>query len=80
MNMMLRHPEIYGNVKGEIRTTFPSDKDIKLVVANELPYLTACIEENLRMFPPAPIGFLRTIQNGGDVIDGHHIPGGVSDL
>jgi cytochrome P450 len=45
---------------------------------NELPYLTACIEENLRIFPPAPIGFLRSVNKGGDVIDGHAIPGGVS--
>jgi hypothetical protein len=30
------------------------------------------------MFPPAPIGFLRTIQEGGDVIDGERLPGGVS--
>jgi len=65
INMMMRHPDIYA-------------KDIKLAVAMELPYLTACIEENLRIFPPAPIGFLRTIQKGGDVIDGNVIPGGVS--
>lgn len=44
----------------------------------ELAYLTACIEENLRVFPPAPIGFLRSINPGGDTIDGHFLPGGTS--
>jgi cytochrome P450 len=78
INMMMRHPDIYAKVKHEIRSTFATAKDIKLAVAMELPYLTACIEENLRIFPPAPIGFLRTIQKGGDVIDGNVIPGGVS--
>jgi len=78
MNMMLRHPDIHKKLKDEIRTAFPSDKDINLTVANELPYLTACIEENLRIFPPAPIGFLRTIQKEGDVIDGEQIAGGAT--
>ena len=76
--MMLRNPRAYAKVKEEIRGTFKSAKDINLAQAMELSYLTACIEENLRIFPPAPIGFLRTIQHGGDVVDGQHIPGGVS--
>jgi cytochrome P450 len=40
--------------------------------------MNACLEEGLRMFPPAPIGFLRTIQPEGDIVDGHAIPGRVS--
>lgn len=75
---MLRNPRVYAKVKEEIRGAFKSAAHINLADAMELPYLTACIEENLRIFPPAPIGFLRTIQAGGDVVDGQHIPGGVS--
>jgi cytochrome P450 len=44
----------------------------------DLPYMNACLEEGLRMFPPAPIGFLREIQPQGDVVDGRAVPGGVS--
>ncbi|KAF2665808.1 averantin oxidoreductase [Microthyrium microscopicum] len=77
-NMMLRNPAVFAKLKHEIRTAFPSAKDINLASATELPYLNACIEENLRVFPPAPIGFLRTIQASGDVIDGMHIPGGTA--
>ncbi|QDS74784.1 hypothetical protein FKW77_001909 [Venturia effusa] len=78
-NNLLRHPEIYAKLKHEIRSTFESEKDIRLErCMNELPYLTACIEENLRIFPPAPIGFLRSVNEGGDIIDGHAVPGGTS--
>jgi cytochrome P450 len=80
-NNLLRHPEVYAKLKHEIRSTFKSEKEIRLEKCmNELPYLTACIEENLRIFPPAPIGFLRSVNKGGDIIDGHAIPGGVSEI
>jgi len=80
MNMLLRHPKIYAKLNDEIRHAFKSEADITLKVAHNLPYLSACIEENLRIFPPAPIGFLREIQQGGDTVDGHFVPGDVSYL
>jgi cytochrome P450 len=43
-----------------------------------LPYMNACIEEGLRIFPPVPIGLLRTVPTGGSLIDGHSVPGGTS--
>jgi cytochrome P450 len=78
MNNLLRHPRVYNKLKEEILSTFKTEEDIKVAVVTELPYLNACLEEGLRIFPPAPIGFLRAIQKGGDVIDGHQIPEGVS--
>jgi cytochrome P450 len=78
-NNLLRHPHVYAKLKEEIRNTFKTEAEINLEIATSLPYLTACIEENLRVFPPAPIGFLRAIQKGGDIIDGRYIPEGVSD-
>ena len=42
--------------------------------------MTAVIEEGLRIFPSAPIGFVRTVPEGGDTVSGHFIPGGVSLL
>jgi cytochrome P450 len=77
-NNLLRHPQIYAKLKEEIRSSFSSEDEIRLQRVNDLPYLNACIEEGLRIFPPAPIGFLREIQPEGDVIDGQHIPGRVS--
>jgi cytochrome P450 len=43
-------------------------------VLGSLPYMNACIEEGLRIFPPVPIGLLRTVPKGGSIIDGHSVP------
>ncbi|KAG9230345.1 putative Isotrichodermin C-15 hydroxylase [Amylocarpus encephaloides] len=77
-NNLLRYPQTYAKLKTEIRTKFSSESEITLSAVNELEYLSACIEEGLRIFPPAPIGFLRIIQKGGDTIDGEVIPGGTA--
>ena len=78
-NFLLRHPHCYTKLKNEVRSKFNSEEEITLSAMEDLPYMNACLEETMRMFPPAPIGFLRTIQEQGDVIDGHKLPGGVSN-
>jgi cytochrome P450 len=77
-NNLLRHPQVYDKLKAEIRGAFKSEDEICLEKVMELQYLSACIEENLRILPPAPIGFLRSINPGGDTIDGVFVPGGTS--
>ncbi|KXJ94060.1 cytochrome P450 [Microdochium bolleyi] len=77
-NFLLRNPKTYAKLKSEVRGAFSSEDEITLAAMEKLTYLNACLEEGLRLFPPAPIGFLRTIQPQGDVIDGYHIPGGTS--
>lgn len=78
INNLLRHPKSFAKLKDEIRSVFKAESEIRLEIANSLPYLNACIEENLRVFPPAPIGFLRSVQKGGDLIDGYFVPENVS--
>jgi len=77
-NALLRHPRVFDKLKEEIRSKFMYESEINLAAVADLPYLNACIEEGLRIFPPAPIGFLRTIQQGGDRVDGQWIPGGTA--
>lgn len=43
-----------------------------------LPYLTACINEGIRMHPITGIGLARTVPEDGVTIDGHFLPAGVS--
>jgi len=62
----------------EIRDNFSSDKDLTYEALNKLPYFTAVIEEGLRMFPSAPIGFVRTVPAGGDTVSGHFVPEGTT--
>ena len=60
-----------------IRTTFPDEDSITVLGLSHIPYLTACIEEALRLFPPVPEGLPRVAPPQGDVISGEWVPGGV---
>jgi cytochrome P450 len=71
---------ILDRLTTEIRSEFQSDADIRFEELVKLPYMTAVIEEGLRMFPSAPIGFVRTVPEDGDTVSGHFVPGGVSIL
>lgn len=69
---------ILNHMIQEIRSNFKSDEDLCFEELVKLPYLTAVIEEGLRIFPSAPIPFVRTVPKGGDTVDGHFIPEGTT--
>jgi len=69
-----RNPETWGRLKTEIRGTFKSDRDMTLRTVAPLPYLCACIEEVLRIYPPAAITPPRI--SPGANINGEYIPEG----
>ncbi|OAA57409.1 averantin oxidoreductase [Niveomyces insectorum RCEF 264] len=77
-NHLLRNRPILDRLTKEIRTSFASDKDLKFEELRKLPYLSAVVDEGLRVFPSAPIGFARTVPVGGDTVDGVFIPGGTT--
>jgi len=62
----------------EIRNTFESEDDLVYERLAQCPYLTAVIEEGLRIFPSAPIGFVRTVPREGDTVIGELLPGGTT--
>ncbi|KAF2489570.1 cytochrome P450 [Lophium mytilinum] len=73
---MLQRPEVYEILKNEIRTTFKSSEDMSIVSVGQLKYLNACIEEGLRMFPPAPTALPRIAPKAGEVVCGRFVPEG----
>ncbi|KAK1762847.1 averantin oxidoreductase [Phialemonium atrogriseum] len=77
-NHLLRNPRVLHKLTEEIRSNFKSDADLNFEDLVKLPYLTAVIDEGLRIFPSAPIGFVRTVPQGGDTVDGEFIPGGTT--
>ncbi|KAF2639182.1 pisatin demethylase [Massarina eburnea CBS 473.64] len=77
-NFLLRNPEKLQRLKDEIRSACKSESDLNINVLGPLPYMNACIEEGLRIFPPVPIGLLRKVPKGGSLIDGHIVPGNIS--
>lgn len=69
---------VYQKLVEEIRSRFTSEQEISLTTVGELKYLSAVIEEALRMFPPVPVSLPRIVPRPGEVIDGRFVPAGVS--
>ena len=69
---------MYDGLKGEIRSAFIKYEDIRATEASRLKYLRAVIQEGLRIYPPLPLGLPRVVPEGGDTVDGHLLPAGVS--
>ncbi|KAM0083647.1 hypothetical protein ACKRZS_004151 [Fusarium odoratissimum] len=68
------HPQVYSYLVDEIRGAFTDASDITLKSTAQLQYLHACIEETLRIYPPAAETPLRVCP--GATIGGKYIPKG----
>lgn len=73
---LLSNPSTLEALTNEVRSIFKSDSEITGDTTADLKYLSAVIEEGLRIFPPAPFGLPRV--SPGAVIDGHYVPPGVT--
>lgn len=73
---LTREPEVYRRLAAEIRAAFAAESDIDIRTTEALPYLHACLEETLRIYPPAAVTPPRI--SPGDVVEGQYIPKGVS--
>jgi cytochrome P450 len=62
----------------EVRGAFKSETDVTIDELAKLPYLNACIEEGLRMYPPISSGLPRVTPQEGAMIAGKSVPGNVS--
>ncbi|KAA8619348.1 Cytochrome P450 3A31 [Pyrenophora tritici-repentis] len=79
MYYLLHDPEKLQKLQAEIRQTFSSVEDIRLGSAlNSCTYLRACIEEALRIAPPAGSVLRREVEVGGVHVDGLYIPRGTN--
>ena len=57
---LLKTPAALRRLTQEVRSTFDSDTDITFrAVSTKLPYMLACLEEGLRLYPPVPSAFAR---------------------
>ncbi|KAF8863522.1 cytochrome P450 [Acephala macrosclerotiorum] len=77
INVLLTHARERETLIMEIRFSFNNENDISAQSTKPLPYLTAVLQEGLRLFPPLPDNMHRAIPVGGAVIAGHHLPEGV---
>lgn len=80
MYLMLTNDNAYKKLVAEIRGAFKSRQDIAWSGTKNLPYLEACINESLRMFPPVPGNLNRVVPSEGALIDGKWVAGEVSNM
>ncbi|KAF4778716.1 cytochrome P450 3A19 [Colletotrichum scovillei] len=74
---VLRDPDHYQRVQGEVREAYSSISDITAQSVLRLPYLNACIQETLRLTPPINGRGSHRISPGA-MIDGLYVPKGVN--
>jgi cytochrome P450 len=76
---LCRNKEAMQKLKDEIRSTFANEKEIDSLGVARLKYLTACIEEGLRMYPAIPSGLARRLEKiDGIDVSGYYVPRDVS--
>jgi cytochrome P450 len=73
-----RNPDIMRIVVDEIRSRFATEDEITIKSTLDLTYMQACIEENLRMFPPVNASPTRV--SPGDFVAGYYLPKNVRFL
>lgn len=76
--LLLKNPDALQKVVQEVRSSFPSEDEITLLSVNNLPFMFACINEALRLYPPVALGLPRIVPTGGAVVAGQFVPQGVS--
>ncbi|KAL4993171.1 cytochrome P450 [Aspergillus recurvatus] len=73
---LLTNPDKLAILRNEISTAFPAgDGEMTISRLAALPYLNACIEEGLRVYPPVPVGLPRLVPAEGKMINGELVPG-----
>lgn len=71
------HARVMAKLVNEIRTAFAHEREISFRSAAELTYLSAVIEESLRVYPPFVTSLARIVPEGGSLVDGHFVAEGV---
>lgn len=74
MYYLLSNPEPLALVQKELRSKFKNIEDMTIQASDSLPYLKACINEALRLFPPTPGYFPRVVSEQGAIINGQYVP------
>lgn len=76
--LLATHPSALARVAGEVRSGFGAEGEIDAAGVGRLPYVLACLEEAMRLYPPAPVGLPRLVRKGGADIAGYYVPEDVS--
>lgn len=72
---LLMNPSVLEKLTLEIRQEFKSESEITISNVSSLPYLSAVINESLRIMPPTPGSMPRVTPPRGCVIEEKFVPG-----
>ena len=78
MNYLLRNPHSYDQLTEEIRFNIQDIREATAEKIAKLPFLTAVLQEALRLCPSVADGARRVVPMGGATVCGSMIPEGVS--
>ena len=73
-NALIQNLDLLRRLTAEILTVFSAEDQITIASTRDLAYLTAVINEGLRMCNPVPAGLPRVVPPGGDTVAGHWLP------
>ncbi|XP_052068315.1 uncharacterized protein LOC127707693 [Mytilus californianus] len=71
---LAQYPEIQDKVRAEVNQVFPDISECDPEKLDKLKYLNCVIKETMRLFPPVPCFFRKSLHD--DVINGYKIPAG----
>ncbi|KAK1676524.1 cytochrome P450 [Colletotrichum godetiae] len=74
--LLCQNTDKLRNLSEEIRSL--RLQDLNIINLQKLPYLNACLEEGLRMYPPAPGVVPRVAPQGGSTVCGQFVPEGTA--
>jgi hypothetical protein len=72
------NPNVMQRLTAQIRTSMRKEEDIVFANILELEYPEAVLNETMRVYPPVPGDMPRIAPEGGAMVAGHFVPGGVS--
>jgi cytochrome P450 len=78
--LLLKNPEKLARLTNEVRSAFTSLVDLTMTKLAQLPYLQACIDEGLRLYPPVPFGLARIAPKEGANVCSRWVPGSVRPI
>ncbi|KAF4308505.1 putative cytochrome p450 protein [Botryosphaeria dothidea] len=73
--LLCKNPDKMEMLCEEIRGNFKTDEEFTIESLQRLKYMSACLEEALRFYPPLPIGPPREVHPDGSIICGKWVPG-----
>ncbi|THH00159.1 hypothetical protein EW026_g2323 [Hermanssonia centrifuga] len=77
---LLSQPQCFNRLRKEVDDAFPPGEDSLMDLARQgaMPYLNACINESLRLYPPVLTGLQRRVVSGtgGRMVGPHFVPDG----